>query len=272
MMNVIKSEVIKSLELHMEQAKSLGYEIIGLFLQGSQNYGLDYEGSDVDTKAIVLPNFNDFVFNKKPVSFTHVLPNNEHVDIKDIRLMWDCFKKQNINFVEILFTDYMILNPEYEDIFRPMIDSRELIARYNNFAAVNCMAGMAMEKYKALEHPYPATKWKIDRYGFDGKQLSHMIRCLLFIKSYIAGRPYEDCIKFYSSEEKEMMMDIKLNRIGLDDARILAGNTLEEINKVKAQYMQNNSLIVNKEAEEVMDSVMLEILKRKFRKDVLNGQ
>lgn len=77
---------------------------VGLFLQGSQNYNLDYEGSDIDTKAIMLPSFSDFVLNAKPLSTTHIMENNEHVDFKDIRLMFDCIKKQNVNFVEILFT------------------------------------------------------------------------------------------------------------------------------------------------------------------------
>ena len=75
---------------------------VGLFLQGSQNYNLDYEGSDIDTKAIMLPSFSDFVLNAKPLSTTHIMENNEHVDFKDIRLMFDCIKKQNVNFVEIL--------------------------------------------------------------------------------------------------------------------------------------------------------------------------
>lgn len=77
---------------------------VGLFLQGSQNYNLDYEGSDIDTKAIMLPSFSDFVLNAKPLSTTHIMENNEHVDFKDIRLMFDCIKKQNVNFIEILFT------------------------------------------------------------------------------------------------------------------------------------------------------------------------
>lgn len=66
---------------------------VGLFLQGSQNYNLDYEGSDIDTKAIMLPSFSDFVLNAKPLSTTHIMENNEHVDFKDIRLMFDCIKK-----------------------------------------------------------------------------------------------------------------------------------------------------------------------------------
>lgn len=107
---------------------------VGLFLQGSQNYNLDYEGSDIDTKAIMLPSFSDFVLNAKPLSTTHIMENNEHVDFKDIRLMFDCIKKQNVNFVEILFTPYSIINPEYADLFQPVLDAREEIARYNNYA------------------------------------------------------------------------------------------------------------------------------------------
>lgn len=74
---------------------------VGLFLQGSQNYNLDYEGSDIDTKAIILASFSDFVLNTKPLSTTHIMENNEHVDFKDIRLMFDCIKKQNVNMDKI---------------------------------------------------------------------------------------------------------------------------------------------------------------------------
>ena len=46
---------------HFEEAKLFfpKEKIVGCFLQGSQNYGLDYEGSDVDTKLIVIPDFKD---------------------------------------------------------------------------------------------------------------------------------------------------------------------------------------------------------------------
>ena len=84
--------------------ESLNYfsedQIVGCFLQGSQNYGLDHEGSDVDTKLIVVPNFRDICLNKKPVSTTHVRANEEHTDWKDIRLYMDTFRKQNLNFLE----------------------------------------------------------------------------------------------------------------------------------------------------------------------------
>ncbi len=81
------------IESDYKYVESLGYKVLGVFLQGSQNYGLAYEGSDIDTKCIVLPSFEDFCLNKKPTSTTLILPSNEHIDLKDIRLMFDCFKK-----------------------------------------------------------------------------------------------------------------------------------------------------------------------------------
>lgn len=93
--------------------------IVGIFLQGSQNYGLETPKSDVDTKLIVTPTFDEVVLNKKPISTTHVRANNEHTDLKDIRLMLATFRKQNLNFIEILFTPYAWVNPLFESEWGP---------------------------------------------------------------------------------------------------------------------------------------------------------
>lgn len=117
-MNKTKYEkIMKRLRSDYSYVTSLGYTVLGVFLQGSQNYELDYDGSDIDTKAILIPSFKDFIMNNKPVSTTLILPSNEHIDIKDIRLFMDCFKKQNINFIEILFTQYKVMNPEFEALY-----------------------------------------------------------------------------------------------------------------------------------------------------------
>ena len=111
------NETMRRLYEHHEEAKQYFPEdrIVGVWLQGSQNYGLDLPTSDVDTKLIVVPTFKDIALNRKPVSTTHVRANDEHIDFKDIRLYIETFKKQNLNFLEILFTDYFIINPFYEE-------------------------------------------------------------------------------------------------------------------------------------------------------------
>lgn len=86
-----------------------------LALQGSQNYGIADDRSDVDSKLLLLPTVNDLVYNNKPVSHTHIMENNEHVDCKDIREYFKVMRKMNANFLEILYTDYKIINEEYAD-------------------------------------------------------------------------------------------------------------------------------------------------------------
>ena len=81
-------KIMSGVKDHWEE--SLQYfsmnNIVGIFLQGSQNYNLDTPNSDIDTKLIVTPSFSDIAFNRKAVSTTHVRENNEHIDFKDIRL------------------------------------------------------------------------------------------------------------------------------------------------------------------------------------------
>ena len=165
-------DVVKQ-SLYAHYKESLEYfdkrNIVGLFLQGSQNYGLAYENSDVDTKLIVLPNFNEIAFNKKPVSTTHIRENEEHIDFKDIRLYIQTFRKQNLNFLEILFTPYKIVNPDYAPYWNVLVNHREDIVHYNLYRAVKSMKGIALEKYHALQHEYPSKVDVLAQWGYDPK-------------------------------------------------------------------------------------------------------
>ena len=213
--------IMKRVQEHYDEALKYFPEeqIVGVFLQGSQNYELDYAGSDVDTKLIVVPSFKDICLNRKPVSTTHVRENEEHTDWKDIRLYMETFRKQNLNFLEILFTDFYIINPMYKEEWDRLVAAREFIARMNVYRAVKSMKGIAMEKYHAMEHRYPAKVDIIERYGYDGKQVSHLIRVYDYLRRYIAGESYEDCLR-PSPDLVPRIMDYKmLDRISLEEAR-----------------------------------------------------
>jgi len=259
------NKIMSRLQEHYNEVENMGYEIVGLFLQGSQNYELAYENSDIDSKAILLPKFNDFVLNNQAVSTTYVLENNEHVDLKDIRLMFDCFKKQNINFVEILFTKYRIINPKYQQFIQVLFDSNERLARYNNYASVNCISGTSMEKYKALEHPYPTIIDKIEKYGYDPKQLHHIIRLNEFMKRYLAGEPYADCL---ISKNKEYLIDVKKGIHSLEEAREIGKTLCDGTYQLKNDYMNNNPVRVDKECENILNDVLVNIMKHNFKSEL----
>lgn len=263
---MFKEEAQKQVQAHYDRLIELGYNVVGVFLYGSQNYELDYEKSDVDTKAIVLPTLKDIILNRQPESTTVDMGDNCLCDIKDIRKMFECFKKQNINFIELLFTKYYVLNPIYKILYDPILDKAEKIARYNNYASLNCMSGMALEKYNALDHPYPSIKDKIDKYGYDNKQLHHILRIKDFIQRYVAGEDYSTIL---IPSNREELLNVKTGYIySLPDAKKLAKETCDFIKEVKDEYMKQNDVFVNKDAENIMTEVLTNIITYSIKREV----
>lgn len=258
-----ENRIRERLKKDYDYVRTLGYEVFGVFLQGSQNYQLDYEGSDIDTKCIVLPSAEDVILNKPPVSTTLILEDNSHIDLKDIRLMWQCFRKQNINYLEILFTEFFYIPYDYYLDWMDMTARREDIAHMDNYLAINCIVGMILEKNAALCHPYPTLKDKIDKYGYDNKQLHHILRCQEFLDRYIAGVSYADCL---ISQNPKYLTEIKATyKFDLNTAKALAKDTVEYAKFVKKSYLENHEHVTNTKMSEEIDSIMVSILSRYWR-------
>ena len=269
--------IMEQVKRHYEEALKLFPEdrIVGVFLQGSQNYGLDYEGSDIDTKCIVLPNLEDLIFNRKPVSTTHVLPNEEHLDLKDVRLYFQTFRKQNLNFMEILFTKYKIVNPTYEYFWNKLVANNEMIARYNPVGAVKTMKGIAMEKYHAMEHKYPSKIELIDSIGYDPKQLHHLLRVEEYIKRYVNGENYADCLMSnqsdYLREVKSLVKGIPYYR--LDQAKILADLSLGTTNAIADEFAAaHKNDPVDERVDILLDETQREIMRLGIELEMQKGE
>ena len=256
------SDIMLRLYEHYEEAKTFFPEdrIVGIFLQGSQNYGLDLPTSDVDTKLIVVPTFKDIASNKKPVSTTHVRANDEHIDFKDVRLYMETFRKQNLNFLEILFTDYFIINPLYAEQWNRLVEAREEIARMNPYRAVKSMKGIALEKYHAMEHPYPTKLDLIEKYGFDGKQVHHLIRVDDYLTRYINGEPYKDCLK-PSPWLVDHMLEYKRHEIPLAVARDEAKKVLAHTTTVADDFCAKSCDEEDIKIRELLQDVSYNIMK-----------
>ena len=267
--------VINGVRKHYEEALKLfpADRIVGVFAQGSMNYGLDYKDSDIDTKCIVLPTLEDLIFNRKPVSTTHVLPNEEHLDLKDVRLYFQTFRKQNLNFMEILFTKYKIVNPTYEPMWNRLIENNEQIARYNPVGAVKTMKGIAMEKYHAMEHRYPSKVDIIDKWGYDGKQLSHLIRVDEYLTRYIAGEPYADCLITKKPELLIAAKDMTNPKFTLEEARTIAGLHLGAVTHTADNFVAaHKDEPVDWHVDVLLDDVQRDIMKLGIELEMQKGE
>ncbi len=263
--------ISQKMKEHLQEAKETLKDrpIVVLACQGSQNYGLDYVDSDFDTKCITVPTFKEIALNKKALSTTHVRENNEHIDLKDIRLYIQTFRKQNLNFLEILFTPYYVcpMNnfTNFYNEWGKLIDNREKIAHMNPLRGFASMKGIAAEKYHALEHHYPSRMHMIEKFGYDPKQLHHLLRIDEFMKRFYNGESYENCL---ISDYPDYLIDIKKGLFNLEEARDIANTTMQEIDNLynKAKTILNNK--EDKESVELLEDVSYNIMKRSIQNEL----
>lgn len=255
---------------HFQEAKTLIPEqhIILIALQGSQNYGLDYEGSDVDTKCIVTPTFKEIALARKPMSTTHVRANDEHIDMKDIRLYLETFKKQNLNFLEILYTPYCWFpNQHFHEQWQRLMDHREEITHYDPVRSIKSMMGIASEKFYAMEHHYPSRMAWIEKYGYDCKQLHHLLRIEEYLDRYLAGEPYGECLL---TQQAEYLKTVKLGMYDLENAREIANKSYNHIYTVCDTFIEKHKNDpINKAIDELLDDVAYEIMRESVERDIL---
>ncbi len=257
-------KTMEQVKIHSKTGVDLGYNIFFTALQGSQNYGLEYESSDVDTKTLIIPKLDEIILNKKPVSTTFVLEDNSHDDHKDIRLMFQNFIKQNINFLEVLFTKYYVVNPLFLDEFtrlRAMADEIALIDRNKMLSAI---AGMSMEKFKAIQHPYPACIQDIEIYGYSPKQYHHILRLNRFIKDLVNEIPFRECL---ISRDREYLLEAKRGNHNFNGLLDYAKSVNQETYNIYKNNISNNDE-VRLDIIEKMNNIMADVIKKSLKQEL----
>lgn len=263
--------IMDNLQYKYDYLVEHGYNVLALFLQGSQNYDLDiYDDdyvSDIDAKAIVLPTLKNIVLNETPVSTTIVLPNNEHIEVKDIRIMKEMFIKQNISYIELLYTKYYIVNQEYKEYVEELISIRDDISTINKNQFLRCIKGMSMEKYKALEHPYPTLIDKIEKFGYDPKQLHHIMRLNEFVKRYlIHNEKLEDC---YISKIPKLLIEVKKGKYDLITARIYALEFDKSTKEICDEYITEKEEI-NNNAINKLNYWVMNVITKSLKEEIID--
>lgn len=163
--------------------------------------------------------------------------------------------------MEILFTKYKIVNPLYRLYWNRLIENNEQIAHYNPVGAVKTMKGIAMEKYHAMEHRYPSKVDLIDKWGYDGKQLHHLMRVEEYLTRYVNGEPYADCLITKCPKRLKEIKDMSNPKLLLDEARVVAGIYMGKVNAMADEFAAAHKddpvdAEVDKLLDEVQESIM----------------
>jgi len=224
--------------------ESQGHKVAYICLYGSQNYGLhihtkDYQ-SDIDMKAIIVPNLRDLINNSKPISTT-INTELGQCDVKDIRSYFETLLKVNPAYVETLFTNYYVIDDEFKDEFKVIHSLKDELIETLKAQFIRAMYGMMCEKEKAMCHPYLTIAHKIEKFGFDGKQVHHIHRLWLMMFNY-----FEDCLPlaeclYPPKDEIKFLTDIKLNNYSysLEMTKEFVKDTMEVAREFKEKILKS---------------------------------
>lgn len=136
-------------------------------LVGSHNYNLNvdeientktgerFPTSDRDYKVFVLPTFEDLYKG----------------NMYDIRKLPNILYKANINFIEVLFSNEIIINDELgreqKLMLSKIFENKDEIARMNLPRLYNSCSGMFLNKMKLLKKGTDGTQHLVDTFGYD---------------------------------------------------------------------------------------------------------
>lgn len=226
-------EIHKKVEKHYDKACELYGEkrVIGVYLYGSQNYNLDTEESDVDTRCIIVPTLEDIALNRPMISKT-VEVEDGIMDVKDIRLFLENLKKMNPNSLEVLFTQYYRVNPDYEIIFPYELKGRRHnISESNPYQMLQTIAGMARNHYKAIEKAGEEYKTK---------DLYHLLRYERFLKRFVDNFSFYDCLMYNRYDwDRTPILNAKSGVILKKEGLKKAKKAIEEIDKIYAKCVKD---------------------------------
>lgn len=185
-----------------EYVQSQWYRVFYVALYGSQNYNIDTPTSDFDWKAIIVPSLEDLVNQHKPTSKVYEYQWGQ-IEVKDIRNYIESAVKVNVNFIELLSTEYFY-SPDMENamklrsFFKPLLDEQGEIY-------LRACRWMMEQKFHALRHPYPSKLGVLAEFGYDPKQLCHIVRLNMIMGRY----SYGNYSFSHEGEERDFLINIK---------------------------------------------------------------
>lgn len=231
---------------------STKYFFLGVFCIGSQNYNLNNKDSDFDTVAIVLPNKDNLYFGNSYIDKSTIEYEEGICKIVDIKTFYKGLMNNNLNFLELLFSQYKWINPRFAKFFAKLQEQREEIGRVNEIKLLKGCAGIIntnlqfINKLNGNEH-YP---------------LYHALRLGNFAKLYMDKNKIENCFTSIGVFTPSQLWDVKINGIENRDNNIFC--MLENIVASINSYCLSIPFLQNQHIEKTIKSIFTDIMDSHF--------
>lgn len=204
-----------------------GDRVVFISAVGSMNYGLFTETSDVDTKAVILPTYAEIVL-KKPESVTLQI-DDEQCSVKDLRVYINELKKQGINALETLVTNYYLVNGKFLNQIEQLRSWADEICHYDENRFLSSTIGAACSYTKRWNIAYKNYLESDDESKLDYKSAYNIVRLHNTIHAYIQGMKFKESINCGTSLDRDFLLRIKYGYLGPEGTRSLVSNVMKDL-------------------------------------------
>lgn len=211
-------------------------------LVGSHNYNLTTPSSDKDYKIFVIPTFDDLYFGKSYNQST--IGDTEDYSIHDIRKLSHLLSKSNVNFMEVLFSEELIINKDLDnkskELIKALLDMKNDIARMNLPYLYQACIGMHLDKMKLVEKGTSSTSHLVANYGYDTKQASQAWRILDFLRRFAKNDfgDFKSAIYYDNDDPKRtFILDLRNGLYSYDEFKTVVSHIYDEVERgLKEKY------------------------------------
>ena len=176
--------------------KESDYDVagFGLFLKGSQNYGLNTPTSDIDSVFIYIPSLMSVVLNKRITFQTHDFTDGDKTQFLDIRDFLRGLLDSNPQYLKLLFTPYFLLSDKHIAHYLSLSELRNDLAYANPSNWQKSILGQAHGYWSSIKKPGTPIA---DR----NKKFMHLCRLHRMLEEYQAGTNYSRILTLDDHEE-----------------------------------------------------------------------
>lgn len=205
-------EIMNQVKMDYDCLRDMGRDVFFISAFGSVNYGTQTEKSDVDTKAVVFPNFETLVSGTKlGRTLNREGGGPGQVGIIDFRNFINSLTNGSSASWELIGTEYQYINPNYEKFFTVVFKKRERdIILLKPLYAINSIRGQFNSYYeKALEYPF---------HLLPNKAIAGMILMQDWLDNYFKMLDGQQLCIYIPTHKKEIIHYKTDSSVGIDES------------------------------------------------------
>lgn len=201
---VTSEQIMQRLNEHLEQYKSVcSYDWFGIFLFGSQNYGLSDKNSDVDSRIIYFGPATERVRE-------YTFENGEHIEAITLIDFYKGLTLSDFQSLETLYSQFYIINPKWLKFWNSLVQIRQKISRMSEQKWLQRCKELLCLNYERYQKGEQQDRELFERCGCAVKQVAQLVRLNECLDKYCGGCPYDQVLV---SSKKTQILDIKRGKL-----------------------------------------------------------